>query len=223
MRTPPTDIKVDDDGTESHKSWITLVLSKVSAQPGVRLFDSEISHSRFVTVAVCRCTRTRDLNHDWKHAERTLMEFGMSHAQWGAFVSSFGEGSGVPATLLRDSDGPVPQAPAESRLGESVREVRDSGDKALAGIRADYEAVEAAFARGAGKREMRDLLHTLKCRIGNGPANMAFAADSLTKHVENVVTKARTDIEAMAVAAANGGASLDASAMPALDAGDGPR
>lgn len=215
-----TTVTVAEDGGESHESWITLAASKVSAQPGQRLFDSEIAHNHYVTVTVRRCSRKRDLNHDWIHSRQTLMEVAMSHAQWGAFVSSFGEGNGVPATLFYDQSGPVPQAPAESRLGESVRDVRDSGDKALAEIREGYEALEAAFERGAGKREMRDLIHTLKHRIGNAPANMEFAAESLTTHVENVVTKARADVEAMAIAAAERGLTLDASSVRVLEAGE---
>ncbi len=211
-----TPVAVSDDGTETHESWIALQLSKVSAQSGQRLFDSEITHNHYITMRVCRCERRRDLNRDWKHATRTLLEVGMSHAQWGAFVSSFGEGSGVPATLFRDAEGAVPQAPFESRLGESAREVRDSGSAALTEIQEGYAALEAAFERGAGKREMCDAIRTLKYRIENAPANMEFAASSLTRHVENVVTKARTDIEAMAVAAAADHPSLGTYDLPAL-------
>lgn len=220
--SPQTEVIHTADGTESHESWITLVASKVSAQPGHRLFDSEIAHNHYITVRVHRCERKRDLNHDWKHPTELLMEFAMSHAQWGAFVSSFGDGSGVPATLLFDERGPVAQAPAESRLGESAREVRSAGGEALAAIQEGYDALEAAFERGAGKRELRELIHNLKYRIRNGPANMEFAAESLTTHVENVVTKARADIEAMMVAASNGDRALDAPAMPSLNPGAEP-
>ncbi len=214
-------ITIAEDGTESHESWITLCASKVTAQPGQGLFDSEIAHQRYVTVTVHRCTRERHLNRDWKSAREVLMEFAMSHAQWGAFVSSFGDGGGVPATLFRDQSGPVAQAPHESRMEESAREVRDSGDEALAAISEGYAALEAAFERGAGKREMRDLIHDLKYRIGNAPANMEFAAKSLTRHVENVVTKARADVEAMVLNAAdNAGVTIEASSVRVLDAGE---
>jgi len=145
----------------------------------------------------------------------------MSMAQWGAFVSSFGDGPGVPATLFRDQSGMVAQpSDVESRLAESAREVRGAGDKALGAIKDDYAEVRAAFERGAGKREMRDLLHTLGCRIDNGPANMEFAAKSLTGHVESVVTKARADVEAMAVAASDR-AGLLASTTLMLGEGEG--
>ncbi len=215
-----TPITILESGAETHESWLALTLSKVSQTPGARLFDSEIRHQHYVVVRIHRCQRSRDLNKDWKLPTQLLMEFSMSFAQWGAFVSAFSDGGGVPATLTFGANGPVPQAPAESRLGESMREVRESGDKALSGIAASYEAVEEAFARGAGKKEMRELLHGLKYQIKNGPANMEFAAKSLTGHVENVVTKAKGDIEAM-VASAAAHAGLDAPSFNILEAGDG--
>jgi hypothetical protein len=136
------------------------------------------------------------LNHDYKHGSTTLLEFDMSQAQWGAFVSSFGNGSGVPATLSF-FNGRVPQAPAESRLALSHKEVRDAGTKVVAEVREDFEALQKAINDKMGMKEIRSRMHTLECRINNTPANMEFAAKSLTKHSENVVTKARSDIEGM--------------------------
>jgi hypothetical protein len=145
------------------------------------------------------------------------MEWDMSMAQWGAFVSSFGDGTGVPATLrfLGDSGtrGIVPAAPFESRLAESHAEVREAGNRAAA-------AVAEAFAAYKEKKTAGNLRH-LEAMIRNMPANMEFAASSLTKHVETVVTKARADIEAMVRdqrAALEAGE--DAPPMPQLTAGD---
>lgn len=191
-----TEIRIDEQGHETHESWIQLVANKVSATPGVRLFDSELTHNRYIQVGVHRCARKRDLNRDWVHTTELICELAMSEAQWGAFVSSFGGGGGVPATLTW-LDGPVPGFPFESRLDESHREVKDAGEKALKEIQAAYDELAAAFDEGAGKKVMRERIHHLGSRLKGGPANMAFAAKSLTEHVETVVTKARADIEAM--------------------------
>lgn len=201
-RSEVTEIRINEYGDETHESWIKVGASRITCSPGARLFDSEISHQHFIRVSVTRCTRRRDLNRDWLGSGTLLTEFDMSEAQWGAFVSSFGQGGGVPATLSF-FNGPVPSAPVESRLGESVEEVRDAGEKALAGIQEDFNALEAAFERGAGKRELRDLIQNLHYKIQNGPKNMEFAATSLAEHTENVVTKARADIEAMMADAAD--------------------
>ena len=64
---------------------------------------------------------------------------------------------------------------------------------------------------------MRDLLRTLKIVTENLPSNMEFAAKSMTEHVENVVTKARSDIEGMVVRAAAEGIALEGAHLPVLE------
>lgn len=209
-RWAPTPIRIVESGgeqCEEHESWILVHANRISG--GAHLFDSEIMHQHFVRVTIERVERRRDLNRDWLFAKKTLVEFDMSMSQWGAFVSSFGS-SGVPATLTHffadpeitsrvNTYGRVREAEHKPRLEESHREVKEAADKALEKIAEAYEAVEEAYERKAGRREMTPLLQTLRAHLRNAPANMKFAAESLTEHVENVVTKARDDIEAMAV------------------------
>lgn len=199
MRPEGTEIRLNVQGAETHESWISVNANKVSGQ--TRLFDSEITHQHWVRVRVTRCSRHRDLNRDWLSPDlSTLVEFDMSEAQWGAFVSSFGNGSAVPATLVLLANEGVPSAPFESRLDESHREVKEAGDRALTEIQAAYNELAEAFAAGAGKKDLREKIGTLGNRLGKAPLNMEFAAKSLTEHVEKVVTKAKFDIEAVALA-----------------------
>jgi hypothetical protein len=197
----PVEIIADERGQETHPSWIAIRANRVShSPPGKRLHDSEIRHQHYVVVTVHRMRRHRDLNHDW-HSEYglPLIEMSMSMAQWGAFVSSFGDGTGVPVTLDWDGNDYVPSEPenTDSRLALSAAETKNATAKAIESVQEAEAAVMAAFEAKAGRREMAALLHTLHHRIANMPANAKFAADSLTKHTENVVTKARFDIEAM--------------------------
>lgn len=198
-----TDIIVHEDGTEEHESWLMIRANNISSTPGAVLFDSEIQHQHYIYVSISRCTRKRGLNRDWKHATKLLLEMSMSQAQWGAFVSSFGNGSGVPATLtFLSGQGMVPQAPRESYFDKSHQEVKDAGTKALEEIRRAANDLSGAFVGGATKKVLKEKIFHLNAMIQNGPANMEFAAKSLTEHVENVVTKARADIESMAATAA---------------------
>ena len=214
----PTEIRIDEHGDEAHESWLLVRASRITSNPGARLFDSEIAHPHFVRVSVQRCTRKRDLQRDWHYAvARPLIEVDMSEAQWGAFVSSFGS-SGVPATLSFFDGQMVPVvAGSDSRLGKSHEDVRDASRRAVEAVQKAERAVQEAFERGAGKREMRDLLRTLQVVTGNLPSDMEFAAKSLTEHVENVVTKARHDVEGMVMRAAQAGVALDSASLPALE------
>ncbi len=199
-----TEIRIDEHGDETHESWLLIGANHVQSSPSQWLFDSEIAHQHYIVVTVTRCSRKRELSHDWLDDTKVLLKVAMSQAQWGAFVSSFGR-RGVPATLqYLGGIGSVPEAPAQSRFDESHAEVRQSGEKALGDISRGYDAVMEAFETG-GKKALRETLRDLRYAIQNAPANMEFAAKSLTEHVENVVTKARADIEGMALSAAEHG------------------
>lgn len=218
MPRETTEIRIDERGDETHESWVLIRANHV--QGGARLFDSEVNHQHFVTVEVSRCVRKRELKRDRLFAREMLLGLEMSQAQWGAFVSSFGQGDGVPATLsFLAGDGPVPGAPPESRLSESFREVREAGEEALASVEWSYAAVMEAFEHG-GKRAQREALRDLGIRLGNAPKNMEFAAKSMAEHVENVVTKARADIEGMVLSAQERGALGESAAVFELESGE---
>lgn len=193
--TPPT---VNDRGDEEHPSFGLVQLSRISATPGVSLFDSSITHNQFVRLSVKRATRHRDLHKDWIYpvSGPDLIEVNMTLTQWGALVSSFGNGTGTPVTLHRVAGEVMPEAPHASRLAETAREVADAARKSTERISAAAAAVLAAFEVKAGRREMATVLAALQSAVGGVPANMKFAADTLTRHAEDVVTKARADIEA---------------------------
>lgn len=192
--TPPT---INERGDEEHPSFGVVRLSRVSAQPGVRLFDSSIPHHEFVHLEISRAGRHRDLMRDQIFTSRSpLVEVEMSLTQWGALVSSFNQGAGTPVTLHRVAGEDMPQALHESRLAETAREVKDAASKSTEEVRAAVQAVVDAFENKAGRRELAALIRTLTHTAGNLPSNMKFAADTLTRHAEDVVAKARADIEA---------------------------
>jgi hypothetical protein len=189
---------LDEHGDEHHPAWALIGASRVqSSAPGATLFDSDIRHQHYVVVTLRRATRKRKLNHDWLHpsSRQPLVEVAMSEAQWASFVSSMNVGNGVPCTLrTAEGDWNVPGVPYEPRLRESMAEVHTATDKALEDIRAAFAKVKDKPNKG----NLRDL----EIALQNATPNVAFAAESLSKHAENVVQKARADIEAMVVAKA---------------------
>lgn len=209
----------DPDRPESgyvHPAW-GLARANVVSSTGTPLFDSDIIHSRFVTLTVATASRHRDHNRDWLHPVADFVEIHMSQAQWGALVSSFGDGAGVPVTIHHDH-GRVSDVPYEPRLAESLSEVRAAATTGVEPIADGYAEVLRLFEEGAGKKAMREALRTLGHQINNAPKNMTYAAESLTEHAENVVTKARADIEATVLDAAHR-AGLPASEIAQLGGG----
>jgi hypothetical protein len=185
------------DDWEIHESFGYAAVNNIQST-GTSLFDSDIVHQHYVALRIGRMERQRKHNRDYLHPTDEIIEVGMSVAQWGALVSSFGKGSGVPVTIMwTQEQGLVPGSPHEPRLAHSTAEVRSAARKAMDDVAAAMAALDGAWERKAGRREMADLLRNLRATVDNAPLNITFAANSLNEHVENVVTKARADIEAM--------------------------
>jgi hypothetical protein len=182
----------DEHGDEQHPAWALVGAYRVSAQPGAVLFDSDIKHNHYVVVQIKRATRRRDLNRDRIGDREQYIEVAMSEAQWASFVSSMNVGDGVPCTLIRlRGEGDIPGMPYQPRLQESMIEVHDAADKALDKVAEAFAAYKAHKTAGN--------LRTLEFAISNSGPNIDFAAKSLSEHAENVVQRARADIEAMVV------------------------
>lgn len=186
--TEPT---LDDYGSEVHPAWGVIGASRVSST-GTILFDSDIPHQHYVVVTLSAARRSRDLHRDHIRAGREIVEIAMSEAQWASFVSTMNAGDGVPVTINRRDYQSIPGFPYEPRLAESMKEVREAADQSMQKI------TDAMAAYKTHKTASN--LRTLEATISNGPANMKFAASSLTEHAENVVQRSSADIEAMVVA-----------------------
>lgn len=187
---------------ETHPSFGWAQANTVQSS-GSHLFDSEIRHQQFVMLRIGRAARSREINRDWirETSEPGIVEIQMSMAQWGALVSSFGS-SGVPVTISRVDGERIEQPEHEPRLGLSAAEVKGSVDKLMETIEEKTAGLAAAFEAKAGRRELAALIRDLTIAVGNAGPNAKYAADTFTEHVENVVTKARYDIEATARMAA---------------------
>jgi hypothetical protein len=196
MRREITDPTTNEQGDDVHPSFGVVRLSRVSGG-GKRLFDSSVPHSQWVTMEIARATRRRDLHHDWIYGSvHPLIEIEMSLTQWGALVSSFNEGSGTPVTLYRVGNEIMPESSHESRLAYTAREVKEQAVRSTDEVRAAVQAVTDAFESKAGRRDMLAAINTLQHTVDNLPANMKYAADRLTEHAEDVVSKAKADIDA---------------------------
>lgn len=140
-------------------------------------------------------TRHRELMQDWIYSRKNIARIRMSHAQFGALVSSFG-GSPVPVTLDRLNGQSIDYPPIDSRLAQTAKEVAEATSSALTEVQEAQKKLDQCLSAKPPKmRDVREASKALGRVIGNLPSNMKFAADSLTEHAEAVVTKAQVDIE----------------------------
>lgn len=196
------DFSVNERGDESHPAFGLIGASRVSSAGGLHngtvLFDSDIVHNHTVMVRIKAATRKRDLNHDWIHGGREYIEIEMSEAQWASLVSSMNCGDGVPCTVRHVDHVSTPDLPYAPRLAQSIQETSTAAHKAFDTIRSAMTAYERALAMRpkVGAVELREHLAKLHSSIENAVSNVDYAGKTLVEHTENVVTKARADIEA---------------------------
>lgn len=181
-----------DDSRETHPAFGLVSAHRVSSTPGATLFDSDIRHGHYMVVTVKRAVRDRGLQRDWIHdTGPELIEIAMSEAQWGAFISSTNT-SGVPCTIrATETDRNVDGLLYEPRLQVSMAEVADQARKIQERLDAAVKAVE--------EKPTKANIRSLRLAMEGVSSNMDFAAKSLSEHAENVVQKARNDIESMVV------------------------
>ncbi|MFJ6138905.1 hypothetical protein [Kitasatospora sp. NPDC092286] len=164
---------------------------------GRSLFQSDLLHNETVSLFVREATRGRDLNHDWVHPGRELVEIEMSLAQWGSLVSSMGLGSGVPVTIRStERDAFLPEIPHQPRTAENLREVREVTDRMYVRVKEATAALHDAIHAKKGVRATKEALNALENAVAHVGSNAQFAVDSLVEAGEQVVAQARADIEA---------------------------
>jgi hypothetical protein len=205
---------------ESHPAFGVAVVTR--GQGSTRsLFQSDVLHHESITLKIETASRGRDLNHDYVHPVKTLVEVEMSLAQWGALVSSIGIGSGVPVTIRRtESVAFVPTLPYQPRIKASLDEVTGSITKLFARARETLAVVEDAFENKKGVRAIRDALRLHSGSITHASANSEFAVTSLVAAAEKVTSQVRADIESQILAAARLTDVQRAIAVPELRLGE---
>lgn len=186
-------VELDERGSETHLAFGSISASRVSQGGGGKvLFDSDVKHAHYVVVKISGAVRDRKLQRDWIYQDnRPYIEVAMSESQWASFVSSMNT-SGVPCTINWTKEhGYHPLLELDSRLALSHQEVKETAKRSM-------EKIEAAFA-AVKEKPTKANIRALETQVQHLPANVSFAAESLTEHAENVVNKVRSDIEAYVV------------------------
>ena len=174
-----------------------LGASRTNCGPeGAVLFGSDIRHRHTVCVRLFAATRSRGLHNDRAHAGPLQFEIEFSEAQWASFVSSMNVGDGVPCTVRYRPNEEVPELPYAPRLAQTMAETRQAAHDAFDKIQNAFAAYESALNSKAGARACKEALRDLAATIRNAEPNVAYAGRQLVEQSEDVVTKARADIEA---------------------------
>lgn len=202
---------------EEHPSFGMIGAYRASiSPPGSTLFDSDIRHQHSVFLRISHAQRRRELSHDWIFSRAEIIEVEMSEAQWASFVSSMNT-SGVPCTLRTIEGERIEGLPFSPRLEQSMRETHEAAQRAFDDIKEAMRVYAELPSSPRGPK--REAWLTLQARIQNAVPNVDYAGKVLAEHAENVVQKARADVEAMVTQRA-AQLGIDPPTMAQLEAGD---
>ena len=204
-KTKPTEIISDSgphDGeiTRIHPAYAMIGANRVSGGH-TALFGSPIKHNSTVRIAIAKAKDHYHLHRSWYHAETMpLVEVELSEAQWASFVSTMNIGSGVPCTLLVSRDGSAvlpPEIDDTSFMEKQAADIK----KTLADKMTDIFKVTAEFKAMAEigtptKTKLKEMASRLDHIIAGMPNHAEFMAESLTDHVDNLVTVAKAEVSA---------------------------
>ena len=193
----------------THPAFAAIGASRVSSA-GDYLYGSDFEHRNYIRIRISRCTQYRDLSHDWHFPHiQPYIEVALSEAQWATFVSSFGQGDGIPCTLTfrdwpREGDnvpfGHTPEIaePPADRLEQVNAEVQETLQDVDTGIQAALSKLAALKVPQKALKELTDLLEKARQNL---TVNLPYVVRSFDKHAEDTVEKAKVEVNAYLTAA----------------------
>lgn len=183
---------------EKHPSYASIKLSKSSGHTA--LFGSPFTHQHFISLSVSRATLARSYGNSGHFASAyELIEVNLSEAQWARFVSSVGDGNGVPCTLSRVAGRlvePCPSQRTEERAHEELKaSIEKSFDQLTKAQAAAYDLLNDK-APTKGKREA--LLGLMNEAARQLTDTVPFLTRRYTEHMAKVREAAKIEVEAYA-------------------------
>jgi len=181
-----------EDKTYNHPAYGMIGAYRTSGRSV--LYGSDFVHDHYITVRIKHSDMRRGLSNDWYHGGKEIVEINLSEAQWAAFVSSMNVGDGVPCTLSYIQGQTVPGIPEViNRKIQFSSELESNMKGAVAALKELAERIETSKLSGRAKDDLNGLVHKAIMEIGS---NSEFVAEQFGEHMEESVSRAKTEIAA---------------------------
>ena len=180
----------------THPSFAQIAASRVRGS--TQLYGSELQHQHYLTVTIRRSTLHRTLSSEHSYAGEELIEVALSEAQWATFVSAPNSGFGVACTIQHLDRKPVPQLPPPTKTqGERFeKDIHEVLGKILEQLGSFTAELDGALSK-TKVAELRKRAEILRSHL---QSNTAYVGERFVEHMENVVEKAKIEVNAYATA-----------------------
>lgn len=189
-------ITINERGDESHPSWGTVTIHRISGD--AVLFDSVAKHQHFIGLSIRPATRLRNLNQYWIHSSpKEIIEIFLTESQFARMLSSAGDGGGVPCTISRLQGEMIPSPPMDAIGSKYKEEVEDSTRQATEALREVEKMLEQLLAgKTVKKSQVKELASIVRAACMTVDDHLPFLVGQVEEKLEEVVNEAKTNIDA---------------------------
>lgn len=184
---------------EHHPTYGMISIHKTYAHPGEHLVGSDLLHNSFITLKISSMKYQRMLSGDQYFDDDKIVEIQMSHSQWAEFLSSINS-SGVPCTLsfiTKEGQGYIQEkVPHVDKLKIHKDEFNEEFTGKIEEALHLVWQLSNGISNKMGKKEQREIIHDLSCKLGNLKANQHFAIDQFNEAVETRMNFAKGELKA---------------------------
>lgn len=178
-------------------------------------FMSNVKHPSRIAIVIHTAVMDRRLSHDDHHAKERIIEVEMTPVQWAEFVSSVGQGSGVPCTIKWDRDtGMYPSIDMDSENARNREEIEIELKGLASAIRTVVEDTrETLVAARVSKPKIEAILAPMNALARTLGDRLPFARSMMDESIERAVHEAKKVVEAHA----SGLAGIDRAELPHIE------
>jgi hypothetical protein len=182
---------------ETHPTYGTVTLSRVTSGRPANLFGSSIKHHNLIALEISRASKSRDLSHDFIYPEEPMIRVEMSYTQFAEFVAGAGIAHGTPCTIVRVGGESMGDCPEIDQRAIFENEFKEQADKVASQcdhlVERSAEILEEKRLKVSDKDELRGLINSLVHQVRSG---LPFLHSSYNESIEKTLTEAKGAIEA---------------------------
>ncbi len=174
-----------EDTREEHPAYAMVGASRVTGN--AQLAGSDFRHQNYIVVRLSKAHLSRSLSNDRWFAEKRIVEFAMSEAQWATFVSSLNVGMGVPCTLqFTEGAGSVPRIePLDDREKVFRKEVAETMLDAMSALQKAHDEAPTKKLKEHIAKAMQEI-----------KLNIPFVVKQFDEHMEKTIEAAKVEVNA---------------------------
>lgn len=186
-----------DGYVETHPSFGLISMFKTTTSER-SLFGSDLKHNQVISIELHTASSRRSLSRNWHSQEKLVAKIDLSYSQFAQFITSAGDGTGVPCTFrFRAMDGHTPEIDNIETKSEIMhREVREMTKEATDQVFSKIKDLkELMDGSSISKKRLAEIIKDMEIAANNIPANMQHVQESAHENIDKFVSDAKVEIE----------------------------